>query len=86
MEIEKPQFEVSKPEIAKKLPLKETNQIQIDLIENSGQKPADWIRQNSAAFREILESRPELLELYCQDPEAAKKLIADALWQKQPYH
>ncbi len=59
--------------------------MQVNLIKESGEDPSRWIEKNSAAFREIIESSPYLIELYRQNPEVARDLIKKEL-EKRQYH
>ena len=79
MGIEQP-IEKSNPD--KSFSLQDTNLMQADLIRRSGLDPLKWVRENAASFREIIESRPDLVELYRQDPEVAEEFIERRLNKK----
>lgn len=64
---------------------KEANLMQADLIKKSGIDPLRWADKNAAAFREIVESNPELAELYRQNPEAAEEFVERQL-KKKTFH
>jgi len=79
MGIEQP-IEKSNPD--KSFSLQDTNLMQADLIRRFGLDPLKWVRENAASFREIIESRPDLVELYRQDPEVAEEFIERRLNKK----
>ncbi len=86
MEIEKQQFRPSETATEKERLLRRYNDLQSDLIKISGQKESDWVRENAFNFQKIVESMPEVVELYSRDPEAARKKVSQAMEQKRIYH
>ena len=68
------------------LSLEETNRIQMELGTEEGIDLDEWIQENSAQFRAIIENHPELTELYHQKPEEFKKRIKELLKLKPTLH
>lgn len=63
--------------------LKETNLIQVKLIEKSGEDPIDWISKNASNFRKIIESNPDLIKQYRKNSEIVENIINEQL-EKSP--
>jgi hypothetical protein len=66
---EKQPIEKSNPD--KSFSFQDANLMQADLIRRSGIVPLEWVGKNAPAFRKIIESKPDLVELYRQNSEAA---------------
>lgn len=73
------------PDSGRGFSFRDANMIQADLIKRSGTDPLKWVDSNAANFREIIESKPDLAELYHQDPKAAEELIEQQL-EKKTFH
>jgi len=85
MEIEKQQFR-AEPKNEKEWALRWRNDLQMDLAKDDNQEMSEWVKENSPNFEKALESMPKVLELYGHDPEAARKMIKEAMRQEQTYH
>lgn len=68
--------------------ISETNSIQIDLAEKSGEDLLLWVEENSEKFRQYITAHPELVRLYRENPEAAEEAILKALEESpdEPVH
>lgn len=69
-----------------RLNLEITNRLQRELMEEADLKTteekAEWIQQNRARFREIVDL-PEIIELYRQNPATAKERLKELLYGQQ---
>jgi len=58
---------------------RDANLMQADLIRRSGIDPLKWVDKNAFNFREIIKSRPDVVELYHRNPEMVEELIGRQL-------
>jgi len=84
MHIESPTMEQPQPIPA--LSLEETNRIQLELGTEGGMDLEKWIQENSEHFRAILDTRPELADLYRREPEKFKKILKKMLRESSTLH
>lgn len=56
------------------------NQMQIQLAVLHGEQVEDFIERHATEFREIINSNPELLDTYTQDPEGTLKKVSEIIY------
>jgi hypothetical protein len=77
---EQPAFESGAERPNGALDIETTNMLQMELMELSGQDPESWIRQHSAAFRDVInEDQSYFARLYQTDHEACLHALKEKL-------
>ena len=57
----------------------QANKMQRKLIIESGLEPKIWVQKNADIFREIIDTNPDLYEIYNQEPKVAEEAIRQRL-------